>query len=43
MTKKLIDATGELKSVFIGSGQKKKRGANGLFEATKNGIMDNNG
>lgn len=40
---KLINESGELESIFIGIGQKKQRGADGLFEATKNGIIDNNG
>lgn len=40
---KIINSEGELETVFLGIGQKKQRGAIGLFEATVNGIIDNVG
>lgn len=38
---KIVNASGELETVFLGIGQKVKRGATGLYEATKRAIIDN--
>lgn len=40
---KIINKSGELETLFIGIGQQIKRGAIGLFEAVKQGIIDNIG
>lgn len=40
---KIVNVAGDLETIFIGIGQKKERGAVGLFEATKQGIIVNAG
>lgn len=40
---KIVNVAGDLETIFIGIGQKKERGAAGLFKATKQGIIVNAG
>lgn len=40
---KIVNAAGDIETLFIGIGQQKERGATGLFNATINGIIDNVG